>query len=125
MVSGTGEPEVVWRNTKGNKRLQGHEKEPGKLSDREIACGSSEIIHSHKGSKGPQMTGQCFSVHDASPQRLAEMALSFFFQMHKSQQNKHTKKWENVAQSKEQKKSIEILPKTEGLVNYAKIFCVR
>lgn len=38
------------------------------------------------------MTGQCFSVHDASPQRLAEMALSFFFQMHKSQQNKHTKK---------------------------------
>lgn len=25
------------------------------------------------------MTGQCFSVHDASPQRLAEMALSFFF----------------------------------------------
>lgn len=31
-----------------------------------------------KGSKGQQMTGKCFPLYDASPQRLAEMALSFF-----------------------------------------------
>lgn len=37
------------------------------------------------------MTGKCFPVHGASPQRLAEMAF-FFSQMHKSQQNKYMKK---------------------------------
>lgn len=102
-------------------------KETGKLPDWEIVCSGSEIIHSHKRLERTTNDGQMFPFVRCQSTKTSRNGsfFFFFFQMHKSQQNKHTKKWENVAQSKEQKKSVEIHPKTEGLVNYAKIFCVR